>query len=525
MMSRNQVIHGIIVKRRCIGRNLAFAEVDITDSSNDGSFANGTETVNFKFNRRSFQPPEDDVNNDLDDCVQLNDPFPTKKSSLPYGAKVTMQLRSCISADVKGGNVDGSTWEVVRWKIVQHPKEIAEQLAALNFSTSLSHITPNGDTSEVASIILGSGALSCSTYLRIRRNQFDKVNKEKVNRFKKKKHNSTDVLTVNNQMVGASKSTINEEFCHGGKQAKARRAKVFAAWVLETFVRVPNMTNKTYCEFCSTSENNEHFLQNASSTVQNFHALDIAGGKGHLSLELILQQYSNGLHSSAKKRIPSHVSKCTIIDPVVRKGDAKMRQSKLQKARYNLQCRSGVTMPSENGYSTQTDSANYIEKEEFTGQEISHHTITHLASCFTADTFQTLQKGLIDSCSSEANPSEESYEPTLILLGLHPDQCTEDIVDAALKHNLQFAIVPCCVYPDLFPTRQYWVEGDCAIEDGNCKTGNLLPVRTHGDFLKYLMQKDEKIQMTTLPFEGKNVVLYKVASKHACLGSGNKVGT
>lgn len=36
-----------------------------------------------------------------------------------------------------------------------------------------------------------------------------------------------------------------------------------------------------------------------------------------------------------------------------------------------------------------------------------------------------------------------------VLIGLHPDQATEPIVDFALRHNKPFAVVPCCVFPNL----------------------------------------------------------------------------
>ena len=41
-----------------------------------------------------------------------------------------------------------------------------------------------------------------------------------------------------------------------------------------------------------------------------------------------------------------------------------------------------------------------------------------------------------------------------IVIGLHPDQATDSIVDCALRFNKPFAIMPCCVYPTLFPDRR-----------------------------------------------------------------------
>lgn len=41
-----------------------------------------------------------------------------------------------------------------------------------------------------------------------------------------------------------------------------------------------------------------------------------------------------------------------------------------------------------------------------------------------------------------------------VVVGLHPDEATEAIVDAALRHRRAFAVVPCCVFGKLFPNRR-----------------------------------------------------------------------
>jgi hypothetical protein len=80
-----------------------------------------------------------------------------------------------------------------------------------------------------------------------------------------------------------------------------------------------------------------------------------------------------------------------------------------------------------------------------------------------------------------------------IFVGMHPDQATEAIVDQALALGRPFAVVPCCVFPKLFPDRRL-VSGQ--------------HVKTCGGFLRYLKSKHEDIQMTSLGFQGRNRVLY-----------------
>jgi len=78
------------------------------------------------------------------------------------------------------------------------------------------------------------------------------------------------------------------------------------------------------------------------------------------------------------------------------------------------------------------------------------------------------------------------------IVGLHPDECTEDILDAALETNTPAAIIPCCVFASLFPGRK--------LENGEA-------VCSYDQFIDYLMKKDDRIKKYSLSFEGKNQVL------------------
>lgn len=80
-----------------------------------------------------------------------------------------------------------------------------------------------------------------------------------------------------------------------------------------------------------------------------------------------------------------------------------------------------------------------------------------------------------------------------MLVGLHPDQPTEAIVDVALALGKPFAIVPCCVFQSVFPSRRQ-------------VTGQ--HVRGYAGFLRYLKAKDHRIESANLPFQGRNRVLF-----------------
>lgn len=78
------------------------------------------------------------------------------------------------------------------------------------------------------------------------------------------------------------------------------------------------------------------------------------------------------------------------------------------------------------------------------------------------------------------------------LVGMHPDEATEPIVDAALRHRRPFAVVPCCVFARALP--KFLPGGQ--------------PVHTYEQMLAYLQAKHPAIQRTHLPFTGRNVVLF-----------------
>jgi len=93
----------------------------------------------------------------------------------------------------------------------------------------------------------------------------------------------------------------------------------------------------------------------------------------------------------------------------------------------------------------------------------------------------------------EVGEQEDLVRSSSIIVGLHPDEPTEDILDMALQYGKKVAIVPCCVFPCFFPLR--------TLSDGRF-------VRTYEDFLEYLLLKDDRLRKHELPFQGRNTVIY-----------------
>lgn len=81
------------------------------------------------------------------------------------------------------------------------------------------------------------------------------------------------------------------------------------------------------------------------------------------------------------------------------------------------------------------------------------------------------------------------------IVALHPDEATEPAVDLAIRHEVPFCVIPCCVFAKLFPNRR--------LPDGG-------PVSSYENLLDYLQAKHKSIQRIALPFEGANIALWSI---------------
>jgi len=163
--------------------------------------------------------------------------------------------------------------------------------------------------------------------------------------------------------------------------------------------------------------------------------LDVAGGAGHLSLAFALR----GIDS-------------TVVDPRDKVGQIPKRDRKLLR-----KCNSPGAM-------------NTIRA--FFGKPLEGSDV-----CFGGGGDN------IDSFTPDG-----SHEFSAIV-GLHPDEATDAIVDFAVSKTLPFAVVPCCVFSRLFPERSP-------------------AVSTRDELIEYLCSKHPSIRRATLPFDGANVVVF-----------------
>jgi hypothetical protein len=151
--------------------------------------------------------------------------------------------------------------------------------------------------------------------------------------------------------------------------------------------------------------------------------------------------------------------------------------------------------------------------------EISSHATEIPSNCEASDTLNFLSKSesneQVNLASSyglgyktrenTAGISIENFEIALdivqgcrLIIGMHPDQAAEHIVEFGIRNNVPFAVVPCCVYQKQFPRRKLL-------------NGNL--VREYAELIEYLLEKDPRINALELDFEGKNILLYFLADR------------
>ena len=112
----------------------------------------------------------------------------------------------------------------------------------------------------------------------------------------------------------------------------------------------------------------------------------------------------------------------------------------------------------------------------------------------------------LQSESEEAKLFAAIVDNSKVVLGMHPDEATESIVDWAISNKKGFCIVPCCVFARLFPNRRLpTAPAGTGIASGSRQ------VRTHADLCEYLLRKHPGIRCSQLNFEGMNTCLWATA--------------
>lgn len=92
------------------------------------------------------------------------------------------------------------------------------------------------------------------------------------------------------------------------------------------------------------------------------------------------------------------------------------------------------------------------------------------------------------------NTCNELIDGCSLIIGMHPDEATVDIVDVALSKKINFAVVPCCVFHNKFPDR---------------KLKNGKEVVEYPDIIQFILEKDDSLKTDFLNIKGRNKIIYK----------------
>lgn len=456
-VNRNTItLEGTIVKKRSMGKYLAFA--DILISSQDDAYDDGYKIDNFfseNNNEKCIISCKFKRNSTFWDKSQ-DGTFPSKASSLPFGARVAMEVVKVVSMSTE--NVDGNQgldaqntsnneknkkneiYYVVSWNMLTDPREIAfkESLIQTKQQQQTKDNMVDDGSAEyehgmISSFSRQQTGLSCTDYLRSRADNYYKYNSpHSENKIKKK--------IVRKQLEKSSNNNDDSENnnIHGDKKSKNLRAKIFATWLIQEF--------------------GPELLDNV---------LDIAGGRGMLSIELALQQKTQ----------------CVVIDPLVRgkkKKVASVAPEIVVEEKEEERSNNSTTFSSSSLYPLLSSISKKDRKQL---RKFKSPIPFHVAKPFS---------------QNDVDEWRPVVQQSSCLVGLHPDECTEDILDVALRHEKSCAIVPCCVFPSLFPDRE--------LKDGK-------KVIEYDSFLEYLLEKDDRLKIKTLGFKGRNKVIYYKANK------------
>jgi len=222
------------------------------------------------------------------------------------------------------------------------------------------------------------------------------------------------------------------------------------------------------CDEGETTNSKDKNIIAVNTTSQQWHILDVAGGKGEVSARLVMCHRHHVIMIDPR---PANIVDC--FERVVLPKIPNKWQRRLEDQR-----------------STNPDFIKDIVQLRF----------QQVITTFDEDKFDNNKT---DEISLELR---RAVENSSLILGLHADGATEAIVDVALKFNKPFVVVPCCVFPSFFPSRTILVESK---NDKDTNIGpQTVPVRTHEQFCTYLLRKDPRFIMEELPFEGRNTAIW-----------------
>jgi hypothetical protein len=314
-----------------------------------------------------------------------------------------------------------------------------------------------------------------------------------------------DFDQVDNDSMSKKKQKKNEgNTGHGGGIGKRRQGEIVRDFLMRLVVKqfekkgevdnvkvdteISNRSMSTADRMVILDHNDvdERTIHQATEFLnRGSGVMDVAGGSGHVSLDLSLK----GIRS-------------TVIDPRETVGKLPARDRKALKKAIKAKQNSFTMKDNDDSgdimvvpspppiqfdalrawFAKRPDGIDTKFREGTSNSEVLDSAKGPITVCTMCS-----PDNLLSSCSA--------------IVALHPDEATGDIVDFAVKHRLPFLIVPCCVFSRLFPFRFI------PAKDANDPNQKKL-VSTYEELLAYLVAKDDSIRISKLDFDGSNLAIW-----------------
>jgi len=456
-------LEGIIIQRRSFGKHLAFANIktitipptNTTPSTENDYCDNSRSSIINKYHnskeiRIVFRSKEMISNN-----------FPTKTSMLPYGATIWVRLK-VDNHNLKNKNISSSSINNKN----HHPSNKGtppkrEKGEGMLYCVMEWKLIDNVKqlAEEKATNSKASDGILYSVYLQERANLYFSHHQDRKKKKKEKEKKESD------QFLVSAENNMNTN----NDKEMTTKTKTNLEKDEDDDDRNEIIDNKTSSSSSSSSPTSTKVNSNNNivSPISFYHTNFVhqtSSSPAKIFAQFIVEHYptlrtvmdvAGGKGYLSKALSTMYDIQSIVVDPMIRK------QNKKNKKKYTF-------------LSTYFNRTTFLQQyEELIIKEVD---------CFVA---------------------------------LHPDEATEDVLDVALRYNKSVAIVPCCVFPSLFPHRrlikkkigQNDDDDDTTIEKKEEKEIGTL-VTSYDDFCSYLLRKDSRLRIATLPFQGRNQVIF-----------------
>ena len=287
----------------------------------------------------------------------------------------------------------------------------------------------------------------------------------------------------------------------------------------------------------------EELAKNGIPDLSTYRVLDVAGGKGELAFQLLnlnnvstchvidprplsLKKFQKRLskgfyhrsqgilqHDVVRSRTeperPVDQLRCFFSSELWEEETTNQDQYEKQKERFFKNCykAKGWVWPPPAKYNEHASCGkNYDDDRD----DLPTETEQELANLSIED--DSRKSAAASSLGIDFESASSIVKTADLVVGMHPDQAVDAIVDLALYQNISFFVVPCCVFWREFRHRRVRVPvGDEETSGSDLETATRMkPVTTYQELIDYLQAKSPDIKQKVLPFEGRNICLYRV---------------